>query len=118
MSAPAILPPPPPVGYRPPWEKAEKPPIANISALSDSQGGRDLTPAERARRSRVRKAAPACPIRPGEPCTLCQAFVTGPQDCQTVRLVMEDPDLREILAQKRRDYNAQKKARFADCGSL
>lgn len=117
MTALAILPPPPPAGYRPPWEKGESLDSAT-SAPTGGGRGRDLTPAERARRSRVRKAAPACPIRPGEPCTLCQAFVTGPQDCQTVRLVMEDPDLREILAQKRHEYNAQKKARLAGRSSL
>lgn len=45
-----------------------------------------------------------CPIRPGEPCTLCQLYVTGPEDCQTVKLVMEDDELRELLAIKRREY--------------
>lgn len=38
-----------------------------------------------------------CPIRPGEPCTLCQLDVTGPQDCPLVYLVMSDPDLRTGL---------------------
>lgn len=37
---------------------------------------------------------PQCPLRYGEPCTLCQAFVTGPEDCQTVAIVMDDPDLK------------------------
>ena len=47
------------------------------------------------RNAAVRRAnAPQCPLRYGEPCTLCQAFVTGPEDCQTVALVMEDPDLK------------------------
>ena len=54
--------------------------------------------------------APRCPLRPGEPCTLCQAFVTGPEDCQTVKLVMQDSELRELLAERRREYNAQRKA--------
>ncbi|WNM37989.1 DUF6767 domain-containing protein [Micromonospora halotolerans] len=36
-----------------------------------------------------------CPIRPGEPCTLCQLDVTGPQDCPLVYLVMGDDELRE-----------------------
>lgn len=72
-----------------------------------------LSAEERARRSRVGKAAPLCPLRPGEPCTLCQAFVTGPQDCQTVRMVMEDPDLREILAEKRCAYNQARRAKRA-----
>jgi len=45
----------------------------------------------------VRKSLPTaqCPIRPGEPCTLCQIDVTGPQDCGLVYLVMSDPQLRE-----------------------
>jgi hypothetical protein len=38
-----------------------------------------------------------CPIRPGEPCTLCQVGVTGPQDCGLVYLVMGDDELRESL---------------------
>ncbi len=36
-----------------------------------------------------------CPLRPGEPCTLCQLDVTGPQDCPLVYLVMSDDELRE-----------------------
>lgn len=36
-----------------------------------------------------------CPLRPGEPCTLCQLNVTGPHDCPLVYLVMTDEDLRE-----------------------
>jgi len=40
-------------------------------------------------------ATPRCPIRPGEPCTLCQIDVTGPQDCGLVYLVMSDDELRE-----------------------
>lgn len=127
-----VLAPKPPVGYRPPWEQPSEPRKTNTAPAHSaeaarSEGGRrprsmkvtdklsrnELTAEERAIRSRVRKAAPACPLRMGEPCTLCQAFVTGPQDCQTVRMVMEDPELREQLAQKRRDYNARKKARKA-----
>jgi Domain of unknown function (DUF6767) len=38
-----------------------------------------------------------CPLRPGEPCTLCQVDVTGPQDCGLVYLVMGDDELREGL---------------------
>lgn len=38
-----------------------------------------------------------CPIRPGDPCSLCQPGATGPQDCALVYLVMNDPDLREEL---------------------
>ncbi|MFZ5870331.1 MAG: DUF6767 domain-containing protein [Actinomycetota bacterium] len=42
-----------------------------------------------------------CPIRPGEPCTLCQVNVTGPQDCGLVYLVMDDDELREALRDNR-----------------
>lgn len=56
------------------------------------------------------RPVPQCPIRPGEACTLCQAFVTGPEDCQTVKLVMEDDELREMLAVKRREYRERKNA--------
>jgi hypothetical protein len=40
---------------------------------------------------------PKCPIRPGEPCSLCVPGASGPQDCGLVYLVMSDPDLRERL---------------------
>ncbi|MBO0867541.1 MAG: hypothetical protein J2P15_03165 [Micromonosporaceae bacterium] len=40
---------------------------------------------------------PKCPIRPGEPCSLCQLDVTGPEDCGLVYLVMHDPQLRDGL---------------------
>ena len=51
-----------------------------------------------------------CPVRPGEPCTLCQLDVTGPQDCPLVYLVMNDADLREQL----REVTARTKAHAAD----
>ncbi|MGW0433103.1 DUF6767 domain-containing protein [Micromonospora sp. NPDC003197] len=51
-------------------------------------------------RSGIRPDA-KCPIRPGEPCTLCQVDVTGPQDCGLVYLVMSDDELREGLRQAR-----------------
>ena len=45
----------------------------------------------------------ACPLRPGQPCTLCHPDARlGPQDCPTVALVMEDGDLRAELARLRR----------------
>lgn len=43
-----------------------------------------------------------CPIRVGEPCTLCHVNATGPQDCPLVYLVMDDPELRDELARVRR----------------
>jgi hypothetical protein len=44
---------------------------------------------------------PQCPIRPGDPCSLCVPGASGPQDCGLVYLVMSDPDLRERLHQIR-----------------
>jgi hypothetical protein len=44
-----------------------------------------------------------CPVRLGEPCTLCEPGVTGPQDCGLVYLVMSDPDLRDGLTRLRRE---------------
>ena len=43
------------------------------------------------------RPVPRCPLAPGEPCTLCKLGATGPEDCPTVYLVMNDPDLREGL---------------------
>ncbi|MDV6238017.1 DUF6767 domain-containing protein [Trueperella bernardiae] len=53
--------------------------------------------------------SPMCPLRFGEPCTLCQLYVTGPEDCQTVKLVMEDPELRAEWAARRTEYNRAKR---------
>ncbi|WP_350277864.1 DUF6767 domain-containing protein [Kribbella sp. HUAS MG21] len=36
-----------------------------------------------------------CPVRVGDPCSLCVPAATGPQDCSLVCLVMSDPALRE-----------------------
>ena len=44
---------------------------------------------------------PRCPVRIGEPCTLCFPGATGPQDCGLVYLVQSDPDLRDELAARR-----------------
>lgn len=50
-----------------------------------------------------------CPLRPGEPCSLCVPGANGPHDCQTVRLVLDDPELRAMLRAK----NAERRARRA-----
>jgi hypothetical protein len=42
-----------------------------------------------------------CPLRPGDPCTLCHPEAHGPQDCPTVAIVMDDPQLRVELARRR-----------------
>ncbi|MGB7964228.1 MAG: DUF6767 domain-containing protein [Propionicimonas sp.] len=49
-----------------------------------------------------RRPEPKCPVRPGEPCTLCQLSVTGPNDCPIVYLVMGDDELRAAWAEQRR----------------
>jgi hypothetical protein len=46
---------------------------------------------------------PMCPVRPGDACTLCVPGATGPHDCPLVALVMADPELRDRLAEMRRD---------------
>ena len=53
---------------------------------------------------------PQCPIRVGEPCSLCEPGVTGPEDCGLVWLVMNDPDLRERLAELRAQQRAERRA--------
>jgi hypothetical protein len=42
-----------------------------------------------------------CPVRLGEPCSLCLPGATGPQDCGLVYLVMRDPELRDELRRMR-----------------
>jgi len=48
----------------------------------------------------TRVVQPRCPLRPGQPCTLCHPGATGPADCGAVWLVMHDPELRDgVLGQ-------------------
>ncbi len=54
------------------------------------------------RRRQAHRPEAQCPIRLGEPCTLCVPGATGPHDCGLVALVMSDPDLREQLGELRR----------------
>ena len=49
---------------------------------------------------------PKCPIRVGDPCSLCFPGASGPQDCGLVYLVQSDPELREQLAAKRSEIRA------------
>jgi hypothetical protein len=49
---------------------------------------------------------PKCPIRPGDACTLCHPGAHGPEDCGLVWLVMGDPELRDRLAEIRREVAA------------
>jgi hypothetical protein len=48
---------------------------------------------------------PQCPIRIGEPCSLCVPGASGPEDCTLVQLVMTDDDLRAELARLRRAHS-------------
>ncbi|MCE1180096.1 MAG: hypothetical protein LWW86_13885 [Micrococcales bacterium] len=59
--------------------------------------------------SPARRARPQakCPIRVGEACSLCHPGATGPQDCGLVYLVMDDDELREALADNRREHQAR-----------
>jgi hypothetical protein len=50
---------------------------------------------------------PKCPLRLGEPCTLCEPGATGPESCGAVYLVMSDPDLSERLTELRQQYGAE-----------
>lgn len=45
-----------------------------------------------------------CPLRPGEYCSLCVPGANGPANCPTLAEVMRDPELREGLAQRRREW--------------
>jgi hypothetical protein len=57
-----------------------------------------------------RTPTPQCPIRVGEPCTLCVPGATGPQDCGLVWLVQDDPQMREELAVRRSGLAAARRA--------
>jgi hypothetical protein len=51
--------------------------------------------------ARRRPPTPRCPIRPGDPCSLCMPGVTGPQDCGLVYLVQDDPEMAAELTVRR-----------------
>ncbi len=51
---------------------------------------------------------PKCPIRVGDPCSLCFPGASGPQDCGLVYLVQSDPELREQLAALREQLAAKR----------
>ncbi len=53
-------------------------------------------------RRKRRIPQPMCPLRPGDPCTLCQPGASGPHDCATVLLVKDDPELQEAWLEARR----------------
>lgn len=49
----------------------------------------------------ARQPQPMCPIRLGEPCSLCFPGADGPQNCGLVYLVQSDPELQQLLSEKR-----------------
>lgn len=61
-----------------------------------------LTSSNRSAARTGSKPQPKCPLRPGDPCTLCQLDVTGPQDCPVVFLVRDDVELQAEWAASRR----------------
>lgn len=50
---------------------------------------------------------PRCPIRIGDPCSLCVPGATGPEDCPLVAEVMRDPELRTRLGELRRENSGR-----------
>lgn len=50
-----------------------------------------------------------CPLRYGEPCTLCQPGATGPQDCGLVYLIMDDEDARSAWVENRQQLRGSAK---------
>ncbi|NLH69761.1 MAG: hypothetical protein GX454_06235 [Brooklawnia sp.] len=56
------------------------------------------------------KSTPRCPVRPGDPCSLCWPGASGPQDCGLVYLVMDDPELRDLYVADRKERRARKDA--------
>jgi hypothetical protein len=55
----------------------------------------------------VARPDPQCPIRIGEPCSLCVPGASGPDNCLLVAEVMRDPELRARLADLRRERLAE-----------
>ncbi len=51
-----------------------------------------------------RQPTAMCPLRLDQPCNLCHpdAYL-GPQDCPTVAMIMDDPLLREMWLDAKRD---------------
>lgn len=49
----------------------------------------------------ARRPQPKCPIRVGEPCSLCFPGADGPQNCGLVYLVQSDSEMREQFAAQR-----------------
>jgi hypothetical protein len=57
-----------------------------------------------------------CPIRIGDPCSMCHPGASDPQTCGLVYLVMSDPELREELLRRWADHEQEKNRMTADPG--
>ena len=55
-------------------------------------------------------AEPQCPIRIGDPCSLCHPGASDPQSCGLVYLVMSDPGLRDELLLRWRRWEEEQAA--------
>ena len=60
-------------------------------------------------RSTSRRPDAKCPVRPGDPCSLCWPGATGPADCGLIYLVKSDPELLE----QRTEYLRRQKERVS-----
>ena len=67
--------------------------------------------------AKPRITTPRCPLRPQDPCSLCQPGVNGPQDCGLVYLVMDDPELRELYAAHLKARRARQRVCVRKCRS-
>ncbi|WP_414703473.1 DUF6767 domain-containing protein [Propionicimonas sp.] len=60
---------------------------------------------------------PKCPIRNGEPCSLCFPGADGPQNCGLVYLVASDADLQDEWAASRTQRGTTQAAATATLNS-
>lgn len=77
--------------------------VANVN-----RGGTRAAAGRRPRRRRVPQAT--CPIRAGEWCTACQPGTSGPEDCQLVLMVRQDPDLLEMMREMNAAHRESRRA--------
>lgn len=57
---------------------------------------------------------PRCPLRPDDPCSLCQPGADGPHNCGLVYLVMDDPELHELYLNDRAQRRDREDRRARD----
>lgn len=73
-----------------------------------NRGGTRAAAGRGPRRRRVPQAK--CPIRAGEWCTACQPGTSGPEDCQLVLMVRQDPDLLEMMREMNAAHRESRRA--------